>query len=274
MARSAGPPDLLIRASNGECGDIVHVAPNGENWKRISFRVVRLRAGEHLRGQSGDDEIAIVVIGGTIAVRSSEGEWPAVGKRTDPFAGPPETLFLPASTAYEVAAATEAEVAICGAPARERHAARLIVTSADSEFVRGAGSAERRIRNILMGSDEASALFLTEVITPPGNWSSYPPHKHDVDDPPNESQLEELYYYRAQPAAGFAVQRVYSADCDLDETITAHDRDVVLVPRGYHVCAAAAGYWIYYLNVLAGPRHVYHMTFDPAHAWIKENWTW
>jgi 5-deoxy-glucuronate isomerase len=274
MARGSGPSALLIRASNVEFGDIVRVAPNDSDWKRISFRVVRLRAGEHVHGKSGDDETALVVIGGTIDVSSSEGEWPSVGKRTDPFTGPPETVFLPASTTYDVTAATDAEVAICGAPATERHAARQIVTSADSEFVRGTGSAERRIRNIIMGSDEASALFLTEVITPPGNWSSYPPHKHDVDDPPNESQLEELYYYRARPAAGFAFQRIYSADGDLDETITAHDRDVVLVPRGYHVCAAAAGYWIYYLNVLAGPRHVYHMTFDPAHAWIKEDWTW
>jgi 5-deoxy-glucuronate isomerase len=125
-----------------------------------------------------------------------------------------------------------------------------------------------------MDPDDASSLFVTEVVTPAGNWSSYPPHKHDRDDPPNESALEEIYYYRARPAGGFAFQRVYTPEKDLDESIAARDRDVVLVPRGYHVCAAAPGYEIYYLNVLAGPKHVYHMTFDPAHAWIKEGWTW
>jgi 5-deoxy-glucuronate isomerase len=268
------PTRLLISGSAAKAGEIARVAPNDGDWKYISFRVVRLLSGERLKAESGSDECAIVVIGGTIAAVTTEGDWPAIGKRDDPFSGQPETLFLPASTGYEIHALRDAEVAICGAPARERHPARLIAAQPDAEYTRGEGNAQRRIRNILMSPGEASALFLTEVITPPGNWSSYPPHKHDVDDPPTESQLEELYYYRAHPASGFAFQRVYTAAGDLDETVTAHDGDIVLVPRGYHVCAAAAGYWIYYLNVLAGPRHVYHMTFDPAHAWVKENWTW
>ena len=268
------PRRLLVRGRRFKSGEVANVAPNGGDWRYISFRVVRLLSGERLKAETGGDECALVVIGGTISAVTADGDWPTVGKRDDPFSGQPEVLFLPASTGYEILAIRDAEIAICGAPARERHPARLIAARANEEYTRGEGHAQRRIRNILMGAEEASALFLTEVITPPGNWSSYPPHKHDVDDPPRESQLEELYYYRAQPASGFAFQRVYTADGALDETVTAHDGDVVLVPRGYHVCAAAAGYWIYYLNVLAGPRHVYHMTFDPTHAWIKESWTW
>ncbi len=274
MTRRDGGSPLLVRGKNAQDGDIVNIVRNGDDWKYIDFRVVRLPAGARLAGATAGDEVAVVVIEGSIAVTSSAGSWQEVGGRVNPFSGPPAAVYLPASTSYELLAAGAAEVAICAAPSRGTLPARLLVPPADAEYTRGKGNAKRLIRNILMGEDEATSLFLTEVVTHPGNWSSYPPHKHDEDNPPFESALEEIYYYRAHPAAGFAFQRVYTASGDLDETLTVHDRDVVLVPRGYHVCAAAAEYWIYYLNVLAGPKHVYQMSFDPAHAWIKEDWTW
>jgi 5-deoxy-glucuronate isomerase len=263
---------LLLRARTVQSGEVVAVSPDSADWHYVHFRVLRLPAGEQNAATTGELEVAIVVIAGTVNVASSAGEWQAIGSRTDPFSGQPAAVYLPSGTRYAIQAVGPAEVAICGAKARGTIPARLI--QPEPEYIRGTGHAQRVIRNILMGADAATALFVTEVVTPPGNWSSYPPHKHDVDDPPNESQLEEIYYYRARPEAGFAFQRIYSGDGDLDETITVHDRDAVLVPRGYHVCAAAAEYWIYYLNVLAGPKHVYHMSFDPAHAWIKEQWTW
>ncbi len=274
MIEPKARPSLLIRGNDVRYGDVVSAAANGKDWKYIDFRVLRMRAGEVFGGESAGNEVAVVVIAGTVDVLCSDGSWKNVGKRADPFSGSPEAVYLPPATAYELKAVSDVEVAICAAPARERHPGRLIALGADAEHVRGTGQAKRRVFNILMDEDGASSLFLTEVVTFAGHWSSYPPHKHDTDDPPFESQLEELYYYRAQPAAGFAFHRVYTADGDIDETLTVHDTDVVLVPRGYHVCAAAAEYQIYYLNVLAGPKHVYHMTFDPAHAWIKENWTW
>ncbi len=265
---------LLIRGSAEPYGEIVATAPMNSALKYITFRVLRLQADRELEANTEDKEVAIVVVAGTVDVTTSAGSWHDVGKRPDPLYGPAETIYLPARTAYAIRAVISTEIAICEAPAREHHPARLIAPPAESEYTRGEGQARRRINNILMQPDEAGSLFLTEVVTFPGNWSSYPPHKHDEDNPPFESQLEELYYYRARPAAGFAFQRVYTADGELDQTMTVRDCDAVVVPRGYHVCAAAAGYWIYYLNVLAGPKHVYRMTFDPAHAWIKENWTW
>ncbi|HEY5095554.1 MAG TPA: 5-deoxy-glucuronate isomerase [Candidatus Eremiobacteraceae bacterium] len=274
MIDSGGGSPLLIRGRDVTSGELVASSPGNAEMKFISFRVVRMLAGERIEADTGKDEVALVLIAGTVDVLSSAGAWKSIGKRPDPFSGPPEAVYLPPAASYEIRASRDAEVAVCGAPARELHAARIIAPSADAEYTRGDGQAQRRVRNILMDDGDASTLFLTEVVTLPGNWSSYPPHKHDEDNPPVESQLEELYYYRARPAAGFAFQRVYTPGGDLDETITAHDGDVVLVPRGYHVCAGAAGYWIYYLNVLAGPKHTYHMTFDPSHAWIKENWTW
>jgi 5-deoxy-glucuronate isomerase len=106
---------------------------------------------------------------------------------------------------------------------------------------------------------------VTEVVTPAGHWSSYPPHKHDTDDPPTESALEEIYYFRFKDHRGFGLMRVYTADRGLDESIAVRDGDVVLVPRGYHTFSAAPGYEAYYLNVMAGPRREWKITFDPDH---------
>ncbi|HEV3153307.1 MAG TPA: 5-deoxy-glucuronate isomerase [Candidatus Baltobacteraceae bacterium] len=266
---------LLVRGDRSAAGEIVTVRRGSADWRYVDFRVMRLPRGGFEAGRSREDELVIVSIEGAIDVQTSEGGWPGVGGRSSPFDGPPACVYLPPDCDYRVEAVTDSEVAFCSAPARGRRLpARLISMRETDARVRGSGQAKRCVYNVLMEPDEASTLFVTEVLTPPGNWSSYPPHKHDVDDPPNESALEELYYYRALPASGFAFQRVYTVEGDIDETLTAHDGDVVLVPRGYHVCAAAPEYAIYYLNVLAGPKHVYHMTFDPAHEWIKKDWVW
>ena len=265
---------LLRRPTASGYGEIVSVEPDGKAWKYVGFRVARLALGSKRLGQTGSDEVVLVLIEGTARVESGKDSW-YVGKRSTPFQGLPEAMYLPPDRAYTIEAQTECEVAICsGTAGSRRFPARLLAPQERDAHTRGTGNAKRRVCDIMMDPDGASTLFLTEVITPPGHWSSFPPHKHDRDEPPVESALEEIYYYRAEPHAGFAFQRIYTPDGDLDETITAHDRDVVLVPRGYHVCAAAAGYSIYYLNVLAGPKHVYHMTFDPDHEWIKEGWTW
>lgn len=264
----------LLRGLNCDEGETLAVAPNGSDWKYVLFRVIRVPSGKTYAGHSGGNEIALVFIEGTAEVRSSSGDWHAVGGRATPFDGPPQAIYLPPDTDYQVRAATGVELAVCGAAARDRLPPRRIALKEREGHDRGTGRARRRIYDLLMRPDDASALFITEVHTPAGNWSSYPPHKHDVDEPPRESQLEEVYYYRIQPSAGFALQRVYTADGEFDETFTARDRDVVLVPRGYHVCAAAPGYAVYYLNVLAGPRHVYRISFDPAHEWIKKGWAW
>ena len=134
--------------------------------------------------------------------------------------------------------------------------------------MRGDGAFERRIHPILMGDQEADSLLVCEVLTPAGHWSSYPPHKHDRDAMPEESFLEETYYHRVAPAHGFGLQRVYTADRSLDESVTVGDRDTVLVPRGYHTVSAPPGYELYYLNVMAGPTRAWAVANDPDHEWM------
>lgn len=268
------PGNILIKGRQTENGAVVALTPESAGWTYISFEVRRLAPGAIFQGHSGANELALVIIGGTVTVRSSGGTWEGIGERPDPFAGRPYAVYLPGDMSYDIQSETSAEVAICAAPAREAYPARLIRPDEVSEHTRGAGQASRRIHNILMEDTPAGSLLITEIQSPPGNWSSYPPHKHDRDNLPDESQLEESYYFRMRPAQGFAFMRVYTADGALDQTVAARDGDVVLVPRGYHVVAAAAEYQVYYLNVLAGPKRALRMSFDADHEWIMKGWTW
>ncbi|GAC1438123.1 MAG: 5-deoxy-glucuronate isomerase [Chloroflexota bacterium] len=266
---------IRVAGSGRADGLVVAITPEEAGWTHVGFAAVRLSASEGYEGATGAREVAIVVIGGRCAVHSSAGSWHEVGGRPDPFAGRPHALYLPPGTTYRVeAAGGPAEIALCSAPARGGLPARLIVPEDVRAHVRGEGQAARTIHNILMEDAPAESLLITEIQSPPGNWSSYPPHKHDRTAFPEETLLEETYYFRFRPAQGFAFQRVYTDDRSLDETISFGDRDVVLVPRGYHVVAAAAHYDTYYLNVLAGPRRALRMSFDPEHEWIMKGWTW
>jgi 5-deoxy-glucuronate isomerase len=136
--------------------------------------------------------------------------------------------------------------------------------------VRGKGTNTRYVTNILPEGEPADSLLVVEVITPGGHTSSYPPHKHDRDDLPRESLLEETYYHRLNPPQGFAFQRVYTDDRSLDEVMAVEDGDVVLVPEGYHPCAAIHGYDLYYLNVMAGPKRTWKFHNAPEHEWLMK----
>jgi 5-deoxy-glucuronate isomerase len=195
-----------------------------------------------------------------------------VGGRADPFSGLPHCLYLPGGRSYRIEATSALELAICSGPARGDRTPYLIAPDEIQVHTRGEGTCRREIHDILMEDRPAGSLLLTEIVSPAGNWSSYPGHKHDEDRLPDESQLEESYYFHIKPAQGFALERVYTADGSLDQTVAARHGDLVLVPRGYHVVAAAANYDVWYLNVLAGPKRALRVTFDPDHVWIKDSW--
>jgi 5-deoxy-glucuronate isomerase len=246
-----------------EDGAILTVTPASAGWGHVGFEVLDLDDGRVARRETGERELCVVVVAGRCHVRSEHGDW-EIGGRPDPFSGPPEAAYLPPGTSVTIEG--PGEIALCWAPAHGGASARVLQPGAVE--VRGEGSFERRIHPILMGDQEADALLVCEVLTPGGHWSSYPPHKHDRDAMPEESFLEETYYHRVAPAHGFAMQRVYTADRSLDETVAVGDRDAVLVPRGYHTVSAPPGYDLYYLNVMAGPTRAWAIANDPDHEWM------
>jgi 5-deoxy-glucuronate isomerase len=157
---------------------------------------------------------------------------------------------------------------VAGSPAKGELPARLIEPTAMRRSARGKGANTRYVCDILPQDQPAESLLVVEVKTPSGNSSSYPPHKHDVDNIPTESLLEETYYHRIEPSQGFVFQRVYTDSRDIDQSMAVEDRNVVLVPRGYHPVVVPHGYQSYYFNVMAGPKRVWHFHNDPAHEWI------
>ena len=182
----------------------------------------------------------------------------------------PAALYVPAQHDITIHAYGTAEVALCSAPCDDRpRSVRLLDPAAMKRSTRGKGSNTRYICDILPHDDPTAAhLLVVEVRTPAGHSSSYPPHKHDCETPPTETQLEETYYHRLNPPQGFAFQRVYTDDRSLDEAMAVEDHDVVLVPRGYHPVVAPHGYELYYLNVMAGPQRLWVFRNDPAHEWM------
>ena len=262
-------PDLIVNSKNeaDEGGSVVKVTPESAGWGYVGFEVLKLHGGESVERRAEGEEVCLVPVSGACSVSSGSEVW-EIGGRKGPFDGPPHALYLPPGVDYRVEAAGELELAVCSAPA-ERGVESFVVGPEDIEVERrGSGNMEREVRPILMAEREVERLLVVEVLTPNGHWSSYPPHKHDRHAPPEETYLEETYYHRVRPERGFAVQRVYTDDRSLDETLTVRDGDVVLVPKGYHPVSAPPGYDLYYLNVMAGPIREWKFKNDPDHEWL------
>jgi 5-deoxy-glucuronate isomerase len=254
-------------------GTLLRVTPESAGWGHVGFEVLALAgAGAQAQRDTGDRELCVVVVSGTVHVTSAHGRWRDLGGRPDPWSGAPDAAYLPPGTQVTVeAAGAGAEVGLCWAPAPNGGAAARVLPGDEIEVeTRGHGALQRTVHPILMGDREADSLLVCEVLTPPGHWSSYPPHKHDRDDPPTETFLEETYYHRVAPSRGFGLQRVYTDDRSLDESLAFGDRDCVLVPRGYHTVSAPPGYDVYYLNVMAGPTRAWAVANDPDHAWTLD----
>lgn len=245
------------------------ITPESAGWKHVGFEVFHLKPGQQVQQDTGNEEVCLVLVSGKADVSTRTDSWENLGERMSVFDNQgPYAVYVPNGDAFTVTATTDLELAVCRAPGRGNHAARLIRPDAMSRETRGQGTNTRHVCNILPETEPADSLLVVEVITPNGNWSSYPPHKHDSDNIPEESYLEETYYHRLHPPQGFAFQRVYTDDGSIDETMTVQDGDVVMVPRGYHPVGAPHGYDLYYLNVMAGPTRVWHFKNAPEHEWI------
>jgi 5-deoxy-glucuronate isomerase len=242
-------------------------------YQYLSFEARMLASGEEIRGETEARELAIVLLGGRCSVESSAGTWTNIGARANVFSGRPFTLYLPVGTSFRMSADTACDLALCYCRAEAHYPAKLVTPDEVRMEIRGGGNATRQIHHMLTPEFPAQRLLVVEVYTPAGNWSSYPPHKHDVHNPPGEVDLEEIYYYRIDRPEGYAIQRVYTADRRLDATLTVRDRELVLVPEGYHPVVAAHGYNVYYLNALAGSARSMAASDDPDYAWVRGTWT-
>ncbi len=261
--------DLLIKPQpSGQ--RIVAVTPASAGWHYVGFSAWRLARGEELALPAlPDRETCLVVLGGIVSVEAGPDQWREIGQRRSVFEDlSPFAVYLPPARAARVKADTDAEIGVATAPATGQLPARLIEAETMRRTARGKGSNTRYVCDILPQDEPAESVLVVEVRTPAGHSSSYPPHKHDMDNVPVESLLEESYYHQINPPQGFVFQRIYTDDRDLDESLAVENRNVVLAPRGYHPVVVPHGYESYYLNVMAGPKRVWHFHNDPAHEWM------
>ena len=266
--------DLLIKPvlHLDSAGESLVVTPESTGFQYLTFRVRKISPKEKFAGETGACELGLVVLGGRCSVESTAGSWFAIGSRAHVFSGLPTAVYLPIETKFSVFAETDCEIALCFSRAEEKYPAQLIEPDQVEVEVRGGANATRQINHILKPEFPAQRLLIVEVYTPSGNWSSYPPHKHDVHRPPDAVDLEEIYYYKIDRPEGYAIQRVYTPDGRIDETLTVRDGELVLVPEGYHPVVAAHGYNVYYLNALAGSARSMAASDDPAYAWVRQSW--
>lgn len=260
---------LLVRPT-GQTGRVHDITPESAGWGYVGFQLWRLAPGETASGALGDREAILVFVEGKGRVTGAGQDWGEMGERMDVFEKtPPHCLYLPDGSEWAVTATTALTLAVCTAPGKGGHAAARLGPEGIELTPRGKGTNTRYINNIAMEArDVADSLLVTEVFTPAGHWSSYPPHRHDEDRFPDMTYLEETYYHRLNPPQGFGIQRVFTEDGSLDETMAVANHDVVLVPKGHHPCGAPYGYEMYYLNVMAGPLRKWRFANHPDHDWI------
>jgi 5-deoxy-glucuronate isomerase len=262
--------DLLLKNHAPDGQGLVHrVTPASAGWGHVGFELYRLNAGQSLEASTDAREACLVLVGGKARVRAGSRNFGEIGDRMGPFERKrPVAVYVPWQSDYRVEASTALELAVCSAPGGNGYKPRLIGPEQVAYSKRGKDTNTRHVYDILPESEPAHSLLVVEVVTPSGCWSSYPSHKHDTDDLPHESELQETYYHRLDPPQGFALQRVYTDDRSLDVTMAVEDGDVVLVPKGYHPCGTAHGYDLYYLNVMAGPKRIWRFNTEPCHRWL------
>ncbi len=259
---------LLVKPQRDAGGGINHhITPQSAGWTYVGFDVHTVADGQTVSGDSGARELCVVFVTGRGNVTVNGAALGTLGERLSVFEGNPWSVYIPPRSTWAVSGAGPLEIAVCSAPAQGGLPVRIIPPSEVGQETRGKATNTRHVRNILPDTGKAESVLVVEVVTPGGNWSSYPPHKHDTDDFPRETLLEETYYHRlAKP--GFALQRVYTDDGSLDETLAPADGDVVLVPKGYHPVGAPHGFDLWYLNVMAGPVRAWKFTMAPSHAFL------
>jgi 5-deoxy-glucuronate isomerase len=277
MVNMSKSKNILVKP-NFELPEFIQVTPMSAGWEHLNFSAVKLQKGTVWHIDSKDNEMALVIFGGTAKIETKDQSWESVGSRNNVFNGMPTTLYISRNNWINIYAIKETvEFGIGWCKAFSDHPTKLIEPEDVKIEIRGGGNATRQINQMIMPGFDCDRLVVVEVYTPSGNWSSYPPHKHDVrklDQNGNllEADLEEIYFYKIDRPEGYAYQRVYTDDRHIDELVLVKDNELVLSPEGYHPVVAAHGFNIYYLNMLAGSDQSLASSDDPEFAWIKNTW--
>lgn len=260
----------LLRKPTGKSGKVHDITPESANWGYVGFGLYHLKPGETANEKTGETEVILVLVEGKAEISSENKNFGELGDRMNVFERkPPHCVYIPAGSSWTVTATTDCTLGVCTAPAKPGREAQVIGPAGITLAERGKGGNTRYIFPIAMEDrDVADSLLVTEVFTPSGHWSSYPPHRHDEDNYPEMTYLEETYYHRLNPEQGFGFQRVFTENGSLDETMAVSSGDVVLVPKGHHPCGSPYGYEMYYLNVMAGPMRKWRFQNHPDHDWI------
>ena len=235
------------------------------------FGVLKLSAGASWSGNTGEYEAALVLLGGKCSVAGDGFAFAEVGARADVFSGKPHTVYLPRRTAYTVTALTDLEIAVNESPATRDTARPTVIAPEQCRVMTLGRDNFTRLATVMLDEKfDSEHFYIGEGIIPSGNWSGYPPHRHEFDNPPEEIAMEETYYYRFQPEQGFGIQKVYTPDGTIDETYTVKNHDTVAIARGFHPLCGAPGYQMYYLWTMAGKvNRGLISSKDPKHAWVK-----
>jgi len=254
------------------------LVPNAQGLNRLpsnpcqllDFSYLRLSDGKEYAGASGDREFLAVILGGKGTFVVGDQKFEKVGGRANVFSGKPHSVYIPCQSSLKITAHGALEVGLCSAPSDLKAAAYVIAPDRVATGVWGAANFSRNYHQILTLASQpdlpAARLIVGETFTPSGNWSTYPPHRHEKDDLPREAYHEEMYFFKVSPADGFGLTRYYNDEIDTGYIV--RDNTILMVPKGYHTVASAPGYATYYLWALAGNQRIQATVDDPTLAWV------
>jgi 5-deoxy-glucuronate isomerase len=233
------------------------------------FGIINLKKGEEYSAKADTNEVVLIVLGGKCAVTGDGFEFKSVGERKDVFSGKPHTVYIPCGRNYKITGKTDVEIAWVSSPSDLKTDPYVIAPEQVKETHIGKDNYQRDAYLMLTDAFPAKHLFIGEAFVPSGNHASYPPHRHDFDNLPVEVDMEEVYFFRFNPAQGYGIQKIYTDDRKIDFTCTVKQNDTTLMPQGYHPVINAPGYTMYYLWIMAGMNHRKFLSvIDPDHKWM------
>jgi len=242
----------------------------GSSLKHLGFSIIDLYGTTRsLEFETGPNECALIILSGTCSIAFDQVLWNNVGQRKSVFEGKAWAAYIPRNKRVKVSSSWKTKIAMVTSPVDVDTDSKLIKPDEVKTVVLGKPTWKRDTHFIVDDRCPSKSLCIGEAFVHPGNWAGFPPHKHDVDDMPDEAVLEEFYYFLFQPEQGFALQRVYTDDRTLDQAYVVEQDDMVEFPNGYHPIVNAPGYSCYFLWAMAGDHKGFYRRSDPDHAWLS-----